>query len=40
MPVVYLTFDTETSEAGLTTRHEAFLDMLTRKKTAKEKKVK
>lgn len=28
VPIVYLTFDTETSEAGLHTRLEAFLDML------------
>jgi len=27
-PIIYLTFDTETSEAGLHTRLEAFLDML------------
>ncbi|MCL2370752.1 MAG: hypothetical protein FWC80_05955 [Firmicutes bacterium] len=31
-PIIYLTFDTETSEAGLHTRLEAFLDMLNMKK--------
>ncbi len=31
IPIIYLTFDTETSEAGLHTRLEAFLDMLSRK---------
>jgi predicted nucleotide-binding protein (sugar kinase/HSP70/actin superfamily) len=34
-PVMYLTFDTETSEAGLHTRLEAFLDMLEMKKERK-----
>lgn len=32
IPIIYLTFDTETSEAGLHTRLEAFLDMLNMKK--------
>lgn len=32
LPVVYLTFDTETSEAGLHTRLEAFKDMLEMKR--------
>jgi len=32
VPIMYLTFDTETGEAGLHTRLEAFLDMITKKK--------
>jgi len=32
IPIMYLTFDTETGEAGLHTRLEAFCDMLTMKK--------
>lgn len=32
VPIMYLTFDTETGEAGMHTRWEAFLDMLTMKK--------
>jgi predicted nucleotide-binding protein (sugar kinase/HSP70/actin superfamily) len=31
-PIMYLTFDTETGEAGLHTRLEAFLDMVTMKR--------
>jgi len=34
-PIIYLTFDTETSEAGLHTRLEAFLDMLMMKREAR-----
>jgi predicted nucleotide-binding protein (sugar kinase/HSP70/actin superfamily) len=37
IPIMYLTFDTETGEAGLHTRLEAFVDMLEMKKEAKEK---
>lgn len=37
VPVMYLTFDTESSEAGLHTRLEAFYDMLTMKKELKQK---
>jgi len=36
LPIVYLTFDTETSEAGLHTRLEAFIDMLTMKRGNKK----
>jgi len=32
VPIMYLTFDTETSEAGMHTRWEAFLDMLEMRK--------
>jgi len=35
-PIMYLTFDTETGEAGLHTRLEAFLDMLAMKKEEEE----
>lgn len=35
MPVLYLTYDTETSDTGLMTRLEAFYDMLAMKKEAK-----
>lgn len=35
IPVLYLTYDTETSDTGLMTRLEAFYDMLAMKKTAK-----
>lgn len=38
IPIIYLTFDTETSEAGLHTRLEAFLDMLSRKEKRRCKK--
>lgn len=34
IPVLYLTYDTETSDTGLMTRLEAFYDMLAMKKTA------
>ena len=37
VPVMYLTFDTETAEAGLHTRLEAFLDMLEARPKKKEK---
>ena len=35
IPVLYLTYDTETSDTGLMTRLEAFYDMLAMKKAAK-----
>lgn len=35
VPIMYLTFDTETSEAGLHTRWEAFLDMINMKRSIK-----
>ena len=38
IPIMYLTFDTETGEAGLHTRLEAFCDMLTMKKQKEKKK--
>ncbi|MCL2526466.1 MAG: hypothetical protein FWE46_05425 [Coriobacteriia bacterium] len=37
IPVMYLTFDTETGEAGVHTRLEAFLDMITMKRQSADR---
>ena len=36
MPILYLSFDTQTSETGLNTRLEAFYDMISMRKQARK----